>query len=170
MMRPTANPLVTALATGRPQGYADLYDRLGLSLLRVARVILRSSGEAEDAVQDVFVQLARQREKLARVQDLDAYVFAMLRHGVTRRIQRQRKELHHLKRLTQAAAEVAPAGLPDGLEQALNSLPPEQREVIALKVDGGLTFAQVAEILQVNPNTAASRYRYALEKLRRALE
>jgi RNA polymerase sigma-70 factor (ECF subfamily) len=60
--------------------------------------------------------------------------------------------------------------LPDELEEALKSLPPEQREVITLKVDGGLTFAQIAEILKVNANTAASRYRYALEKLRRVLE
>jgi RNA polymerase sigma-70 factor (ECF subfamily) len=52
----------------------------------------------------------------------------------------------------------------------LASLPLEQREVITLKIDGGLTFAQIAEILHVNPNTAASRYRYAMEKLRRFLE
>ena len=45
----------------------------------------------------------------------------------------------------------------------------DQREVIALKVDGGLTFAEVAACLGVSPNTAASRYRYALEKLRAAL-
>jgi RNA polymerase sigma-70 factor (ECF subfamily) len=60
--------------------------------------------------------------------------------------------------------------LADDLSDALKTLPPEQREVIALKVDGGLTFGQIAEILGVNANTAASRYRYALEKLRRVLE
>jgi len=55
------------------------------------------------------------------------------------------------------------------LEQALQSLPPEQREVIALKVDAGLTFAEIGVSLGISPNTAASRYRYALEKLRSAL-
>jgi len=52
------------------------------------------------------------------------------------------------------------------LERALAALPREQREVVALKIDGGLTFAQVAEVLGISPNTAASRYRYALGRLR----
>ncbi|OPX21729.1 MAG: hypothetical protein B1H04_06155 [Planctomycetales bacterium 4484_123] len=41
---------------------------------------------------------------------------------------------------------------------------------ISLKIDGQLTFAQIGEVLGISPNTAASRYRYALEKLRRLLE
>ncbi|MGY8716457.1 MAG: RNA polymerase sigma factor, partial [Verrucomicrobiia bacterium] len=48
-------------------------------------------------------------------------------------------------------------------------LPSEQREVVVLKVWGGLTFAQIAEQLDLSANTAASRYRYALTKLREAL-
>jgi RNA polymerase sigma-70 factor (ECF subfamily) len=56
------------------------------------------------------------------------------------------------------------------LEQALASLPPEQREVIALKVDGGLKFHEIAAVLGTSPNTAASRYRYALEKLRERMK
>jgi RNA polymerase sigma-70 factor (ECF subfamily) len=64
---------------------------------------------------------------------------------------------------------------PDGdravrLEQALQMLPPTQRELIALKIEGGLTFAEIGSILGISPNTAASRYRYALAKLRTALE
>jgi RNA polymerase sigma-70 factor (ECF subfamily) len=58
----------------------------------------------------------------------------------------------------------------DDLMPALASLPIEQQEVIAMKINSELTFAQIADILHVSPNTAASRYRYALEKLRRALE
>jgi DNA-directed RNA polymerase specialized sigma24 family protein len=45
----------------------------------------------------------------------------------------------------------------------------KQREIIALKIDGELTFAQIGEVLGISPNTAASRYRLALEKLRTAL-
>jgi RNA polymerase sigma-70 factor (ECF subfamily) len=52
---------------------------------------------------------------------------------------------------------------------ALDSLPLEQKAVVALKVWENLTFAQFAEVLDIPPNTAASRYRYALDKLRDAL-
>ena len=51
------------------------------------------------------------------------------------------------------------------IERALRQLPGDQREVIVLKIWCGLTFAQIAEALNVPLNTAASRYRYALSQL-----
>jgi RNA polymerase sigma-70 factor, ECF subfamily len=170
MTHPTANPLVTALASGRPEAFAALYDRLGRSLLRVARLMLHGSADAEDAVQDTFVELARRRDRLEQVRDLDAYVFAMLRHAIGRRLQRQRRGQQSLKSLLPPATDKPDICLADELTDALKALPAEQREVIALKIDGGLTFAQIGAVLNLSPNTAASRYRYALEKLRVALE
>jgi RNA polymerase sigma-70 factor, ECF subfamily len=55
------------------------------------------------------------------------------------------------------------------LRESLATLPHEQREIIALRIDGELTFAEIAAMLGISPNTAASRYRYALEKLRAAV-
>jgi RNA polymerase sigma-70 factor (ECF subfamily) len=48
---------------------------------------------------------------------------------------------------------------------ALRKLPPTQAEVVVLKIWEEMTFAEVGEILGQSPNTAASRYRYALQKL-----
>jgi RNA polymerase sigma-70 factor (ECF subfamily) len=56
------------------------------------------------------------------------------------------------------------------LEQAVKALPPIYREVVVLKVWSGLTFQQVADTLGIPLNTAASRYRYALDHLRSALK
>ena len=55
------------------------------------------------------------------------------------------------------------------LEAALRELPPEQRAVAHLKLWEGLTFEQIADLLGIPLNTAASRYRYALDKLRQRL-
>jgi RNA polymerase sigma-70 factor (ECF subfamily) len=52
------------------------------------------------------------------------------------------------------------------LGASLNALPPEQKAVVVLKVWEEMTFAQIAEVLDISVNTAASRYRYALDKLR----
>ena len=169
MATPTADSLVTALATGQPGSFGALYDRLGPQLLHVAGVMLREPSEAEDAVQDVFVEIARRPDRLRHVLNLEAYVFAILRNNVSHRLRAKQKELKHLQQLPERGQPDAPSNR-DDLDQALKSLPDEQREVIALKVDGGLTFAQVAEILNVSPNTAASRYRYAIEKLRHVLK
>jgi RNA polymerase sigma-70 factor (ECF subfamily) len=48
---------------------------------------------------------------------------------------------------------------------ALRGLPPEQAEVVVLKIWEQMTFAQIAQTLEISPNTAASRYQYAMAKL-----
>ena len=57
----------------------------------------------------------------------------------------------------------------DALTFAMETLPAEQRAVAHLKLWEGLTFDDIAEVLGVSINTAASRYRYALDKLRERL-
>jgi RNA polymerase sigma-70 factor (ECF subfamily) len=63
----------------------------------------------------------------------------------------------------------APTLADDELAAAVAALPEAQREVVALRVDGGLSFEEIAAATGTSPNTAASRYRYALEKLRVSL-
>ena len=55
------------------------------------------------------------------------------------------------------------------MNAALGELPSEQRAVVHLKLWEGLTFEQIAESLGIPMNTAASRYRYGLDKLRQRL-
>jgi len=183
-------PLSQSLAAGDREAFAALYDRLGLRLFATARTMLASPAEAEDVVQDLFVELARMRHRLAAVDDLDGYLFTMLRHAVSRRLRRRslaRRVLDRLGRERLGGGRLgggrtgsdgfaaAPAQLPaeppdEALAAAVAALPAAQREVVALKIDGGLTFAEIAAVLGTSANTAASRYRYALEKLRAHLE
>ena len=51
------------------------------------------------------------------------------------------------------------------VRRALGKLPPPQAEVVVLKIWEEMTFAEIGEVLGQSPNTAASRYRYALQKL-----
>ena len=53
------------------------------------------------------------------------------------------------------------------VNEAMKRMPEKYREVVTLKIWSGLTFAQIAEALDIPLNTAASRYRYGLEALRR---
>ena len=53
---------------------------------------------------------------------------------------------------------------------ALEALPEEQREAFLLHEEGGLSVGEIAEVTKVGPETAKSRLRYALAKLRQALE
>jgi RNA polymerase sigma-70 factor (ECF subfamily) len=168
------DPLLEGLVAGREDAFAALYDRLGPALFRAALRLLGSRPDAEDAVQEVFVGLVRARRSLAGVTDLRAYLFAALRHVAARIASRRPAERplppEELVGETPSRSQGPAAETADRLDRALRALPPEQRELLALKVDGGLTFAEVAAVLGISANTAASRYRYALEKLRAALQ
>jgi len=174
----TSEREIDRLAAGDMAAFARLYDRLAERLFAAARRMTGSVEGAEEAVQEVFVALVRGREKLATVSDLDGYVFTTLRHSIGRRwrsLASQRRSLDGLRRTieeihgTEGRVLSAPRLPDDELTAAVATLPEAQRAVVALRIDGGLSFEEIAAATGTSPNTAASRYRYALEKLRLAL-
>ena len=168
------DPLLRGLAAGDERAFATLYDQFGARLYRTAFGILGRREDAEDAVQEVFTALVRSRKTLAGVNDLTAYMFSALRRAAVRCAERRKREPPSSEAVKDIEAKTDPKQsdhtVADRLDQALHELPEEQREVISLKIDGQLTFAQIAQVLGISPNTAASRYRYALEKLREILK
>lgn len=168
--RPAADPVGDG-AAGTGSALEVLYDRCAARLFRTAWAISGSPGTAEDAVQDVFVGLLRAGDRISGLRNPEAYLFAALRNALARRGRDRRfQALEPAAASIPAPAEPLDAGRNARLDAALRELPADQREVIALKIDGGLTFAQIAGVLDVNANTVASRYRYALERLRELLK
>jgi RNA polymerase sigma-70 factor (ECF subfamily) len=173
MPEPSGELLAQGLAEGREEAFAALYDRHGPALFRVARAMLGSTPDAEDAVQELFVGLVRVRRRLGAVENLQAYLFAALRHAVAKIAAHRLPGAAQADALDQVAAPTGRTGDAERsarLERAVRALPCAQRELVALKIDGGLTFVEIAVLLGISPNTAASRYRYALEKLRDAMK
>jgi RNA polymerase sigma-70 factor (ECF subfamily) len=168
------DPLLRGLAAGDERAFATLYDQYGARLYRTALGILCRREDAEDAVQEVFTALVRSRKALAGVNDLTAYLFSTLRRTAARCAERRKREPTSSQAVEDVEAKADPGEtdhpIAGRLEKALQMLPDEQREVISLKIEGQLTFAQIAEVLRISINTAASRYRYALEKLRAMLQ
>jgi RNA polymerase sigma-70 factor (ECF subfamily) len=143
-------------------------------MYRVALRILGCREDAEDVVQDVFLAIARSRERLDDVRDLTAYLFAALHRAAGRCAQRRMRAPQASPTAGDQAMARVERVVSDNadwhrLQQAIRSLPNEQREVITLKIDGELTFAQIAQVMGVSIGTAASRYHYALQKLKASL-
>ncbi len=174
MERSAPDPMERSLADLQPEAIGAIYDRFGPTLFRVAFSLSGSAADAEDAVQEVFVGLVRGRAKLGRINNLRAFLFTALRRASLRVAEHRRREravpVSGLLEVTAPSPPIMDVDRAARLERALSALPVEQRELIALKIDGGLTLAEVAAVLGISPNTAASRYRYALEKLRTLLE
>lgn len=165
-----SDALARRLARGEEAAFRDAYRRHGGDLYRAAARILGNAADAEDAVQEVFAALAAGQRPLAGVKDLGAYLFVSLRRAAWRIGQRRARDAAGRLIDPPAPAVAGEADEAQRLRKALARLPAEQREVLALKIDGGLTFAQAAAVLGISANTAASRYRYALEKLKEMME
>jgi RNA polymerase sigma-70 factor, ECF subfamily len=170
------DPLLSRLAAGDEAAFALVYEGYGARLLRTATAMLGRSEDAEDAVQEVFMALVRSRRRLAEIDDLTAYLFTALRHAAGRYAVRRQKAAKRVDWLEVASKSenhvdaLASGECREGLRRALEQLPPEQREVVSYRLAGELTFAQIAQLLEVSTQTAVSRYRYALEKLRLLLK
>jgi RNA polymerase sigma-70 factor (ECF subfamily) len=153
--------------------WRQLIESDGPALVLLARQHARSLDEAEDAVQE---GLMRAWQRRSAVNDLRAYAFTCVRSAALDQGKSQRRRERREDRVREAAPETGwLTAAPEQqetrahLEAALKELPEQQREVVVMKVWGGLSFAQIGEAAGVPLNTAASRYRYALERLRELL-
>ena len=162
-------------------GHADALTKTYLAhkdrLLALATALAYDRAEAEDALHDVFVTLATSARTLRLRTNLRAFLSTCLVNRLRNRRRRLNRQVNDeaLARLpdesgpgpdraAMAADEAARIG------QALQRLPEDQREVITLHLQSGLTFRTIAEELNLSINTVQSRYRYGLEKLRTLLK
>lgn len=139
--------------------------------LLFARSQTRCEADARDLLQDALVEVWR-RAPRGRPPE-DALVFQTLRRraiDLGRRLDRRARREQTATLDWWAEPDDADPGRDLELERAVRALPSDLREVVLLKIWGGLTFRQVAETLGVPLPTAASRYRYALERLRHVLK
>ncbi len=137
--------------------------------LLYARQQTRSEGDAEDVLQDALVDSWRRCDG---AEPPLALVYATIRR---RAIDLARSHDARVRR--EQPEETEPWFEPDFtrdetaqlLATALRTLSDPHREVVTLKIWGGLTFEQIAQTVGVPMNTAASRYRYALQELRKTV-
>jgi RNA polymerase sigma-70 factor, ECF subfamily len=143
----------------------------GPGLVLFARQFVRSVADAEDIVQEAFVRFWRKQHSINN----RALLFATVRSIA---LDLLRRDARRARREADAVADADHAVEPqfDDLDEskqalaaAIARLPAEQREVLVMKIWNELTFADIAGVLQISQNTAASRYRYALAALKKNL-
>lgn len=146
----------------------EAYRLHGKRLYRFALSITGRAEDAEDAVQDVFARIAASGSLEKAIRDPQKYLFRSVRNASYQLLKRRQKtgELSDFE----AAATASEPELALDVVRAFSELPPEQREVITLKAYDQLTFAEIARALGISQNTAASRYRYGIERMRQSLE
>ena len=150
-----------------------LYDEHAQPLYAFLLNFTRNESDTHDLLQEIFVKLARDENLLNGIRDERAF-FIRLAHNAAIDLIRRRDARERAKNIyvDENTSLFASTNDPDDqtfriqLATALAGLPEEQRAVVHLKLWEGLTFEEIADALEIPPNTAASRYRYGLDKLR----
>ena len=167
-------PLTSRLARGEPAAYAQAYDVYGPRLHAYLLGLTGDRGLAEDLLQTVMLRLVRHRDRLRGVENLKAWLYVVARNEARRHGRRSSTrpmsalDAGVFENVTQPDATHTSDG--ESIHRALLALSRERFEVVTLKIHHDHTFAEIGEVLDIPPNTAASRYRRALADLRAKLE
>ena len=145
----------------------QLYEAKASELILYGRALGLSHSEAEDVLQETFVALL----KMERPPDNPVhYAIRSFRNKALNHrrgfLRRMARELESKRWFENQSAE---SPHERAAMQCLQTLPAEQREVIVLKIWHEHTFEEIAELLQLSPNTVAGRYRYGMDKMRKCL-
>ncbi len=156
----------------RDEDWKMCFTRLGPGLVLFARQWVHSRADAEDIVQEAFVRFWRRQHSI----DNKALLYATVRSVA---LDLLRRDGRRARREAVAALDDEQFSEPEFepqdegqqlLAAAVDRLPSEQRQVVVMKIWNELTFAEIADVLAISQNTAASRYRYALATLKKNLQ
>ena len=160
--------MMQEFAQNPARGFEMLYKAYSGPLFRYLRSSFNlSREEAEDIMQNVFLPWVTTPEKFTKVEHPASYLFTSARNAALKSRGANREQP-----LDEDRAEIAGESLATRVEtglaidEALAKLPLEQKEAVVLKLWIGMTFEEIAEVQQCTLQTVASRYRYAIARLK----
>jgi RNA polymerase sigma-70 factor (ECF subfamily) len=150
-----------------------LYDLTAQRLVRYAVTLTHNQHDAEDAMQAAIVRISTNPKGLMEAWHPWAYLLRIV-HNEALKIMRKKRPFPLSPTLPEtcgdAAAERSDSDSKKSIQNALCKLPTAQAQVVVLKIWEEMTFLEIGEVLGLSPNTIASRYRYALQKLTQHLQ
>ncbi len=157
------------------QEWRDWLDRNASRFLLFARQQTRCEADAEDVLQAALVRTWKTHQGAPDPQVASLAYTNIRRCAIDLGRCNERRKRREEAAVLEQGELVAWFELPEddtnrALQVALSKIPEKFREVITLKIWGDLTFDEIGKALEISPNTAASRYRYGMEGLRKSLE
>jgi RNA polymerase sigma-70 factor (ECF subfamily) len=153
-----------------------IYDEHAACAAALFRRFVHCEADVRDLLQDWLVKIAKGVDSVAEIANERSY---LLRIAYRVAVDGKRSSGAWQRQKDRASEESPREFLPEidpdremmrcSLETSLATLPVEQRLVVQLKLWDGLTFSEIGEVLDISSNTASSRYRYGLSKLRETL-
>jgi RNA polymerase sigma-70 factor (ECF subfamily) len=166
-MGANSTTLAARLARGDDAAFAELYDACVDRLYGYLTRRLGCTHQAADVVQNAFLRAVEHRKQFAKTLNPVAYLFQIARNEATRYQTRNSTKRRRKVSIDQTiAAPIATGDETEFLNAALARLDSDDREIVELKIHGGLTFEEIGQVMERPAATAATQYRRALESLR----
>jgi RNA polymerase sigma-70 factor, ECF subfamily len=168
--------LLARIASGDRGAFEQLFREHYAALVRFGEGLLRSRELAEDTVQEVLLNLWKQRETVRVDDSVKAYLFRAVRNRALNHIRNERVRREAVPQIVRETREAAgaDAGLVEteleaAVRAAIAELPPRCREVFELSRVRGLKYAEIAEALGISIKTVETQMGRALKSLRERL-
>ena len=164
--------LVLRCKRGSTEALGQIYEKYKTDMLVLAMALLNDKSAAEDVMHDVFLSFVMNIEKFGLTGSLKSYLLTCVANrarNFNKAKHQQSVEPDQAEPVSSDSDEPRAIMCNEQLQQlssAMAQLPYDQREVIMLHFQAGMTFGSIGKSLGVSANTAKSRYRYGLEKLR----
>jgi RNA polymerase sigma-70 factor (ECF subfamily) len=175
---PEDSALMLRYKDGDVGAFETLYKRHNDSLFRYLMRLCRHRATAEDLFQEVWGKIIKARERYRPTAKFTTFLYRVAHNCFIDHIRRNQR--HQNTADIEPDTQQNPAEGPDvaterslarrRLESALGDLPDEQRDVFLLHEEGGLSLDEIAHVTGVNRETIKSRLRYAVNKLRAAID
>ena len=165
--------LVEAARNGDHEAFEVLASSAADRLYGVARLILRTTDLAEDAVQEALVSAWQQLPSLRDPDRFDAWLYRLVVNACAnqgRQLRRWSQQVRPLPLEPSIGDDTGSVADRDQLQRGFSRLKPDQRAVIVLHYYSGFSATEIADILGIPDGTARSRLHYATEAMRAALE
>ncbi len=153
-----------SLKKGDREAFAELYDGMSRPLFTVILRVVGERAAAEDILQDLFCRLWEKREEIA-VSSPRACLFTAAQNGALSYLRREKKDGGEIGEDIPSPDSLSVERKMD-LERAFAALPPSVRAIVALRLNGGLTFKEIAKAARLPLGTVLTRYRKGIMFLR----
>ena len=167
--------LLSRLKLGDITALDTLYTKYRPRLLAAAVSLRADAHLAEDALHDVFISVSARMPHIDVKTSLYGYLLAGIVNGLrdrfrkTQRHARSRPPAGHLRPTLDPEQQLICDEQHEQATRMMQALPHKQREVVALRLQSGLPFQEIARVQGVSSSTVRGRYRYGIDKLRKCI-
>ena len=169
--------LLDRLGQGDIDALDTLYVRYAPRVYDFSLRFLKNETEAEDVMQDIFLQVWENRSLMGQVLSIRAYLFRMTRNAIFNRFKRSKMHLQYIRHSETRETELSvdPGGrittedLLEMIELAIENLPEQCRRVFKMSRYEHMSYNEIAENLGISPHTVQFHISVALTRLRKIL-